>query len=729
MVSGPDHGILIYMSRKQPLLVLVDGSAVFHRAYHALVHLSNAEGQPTNATYGFTNMLLKILSDLQPTYLVVAWDKSSDTFRKRLYPEYKAHRVRQPEDLYEQIPATRELSAAMGFPFIELDDYEADDVIGTLARQAGAHGGLEVVIATGDKDQLQLIDQHTVVDMFNPRIPIPTRYDLAKMREKYSMTPQQFIDYKALMGDPSDNIPGVAGIGDVGARKLLASYKSLDGIYEHLNEITGKTREYLEANKKMAYLSQELSTIVCDAPVKLDLESARVGNYDRQKLHQIFLSLGFKSLIAKLPPEARSQSDGTPSLFDTAQPPKERKHLKTANYQAVTTTDQLAKLAKELAKQSIVAIDTETTSVESSTTAKLVGLSLSWRAEQGYYIPVAHLEGSQLDWDEVLRALKSLLEGDKLAKLGHNIKFDYEVLARHGLKLGGITFDTMIAAFLLNPLGRTQSLDDLAYGQFGIEMIPITELIGSGKGQTTFDTVPVNEATTYAAEDADLTFRLYQVQSKELEVRVKEAVSFKGQKWTLARLLSDIEAPLISVLGDMELTGIELDKPFLNKFGGAVSKQILKLEKEICNLAGESFNINSPAQLSNILFQKLRLADGGIKKGKTGVSTAAAELEKLRGQHPIIDLLLEYRELTKLKTTYIDALPTLVATDGRIHTSFNQTIAQTGRLSSTNPNLQNIPVRTEVGREIRRAFVAPKGRVLISADYSQIELRVAAPIR
>ncbi len=729
---------------KKPLLVLVDGSAVFHRGYHAIPHLSNRAGEPTNATYGFLAILLKVLGDQRPDYVIVAWDKGDETvFRKKLYPEYKAHRAAPPPDLFVQKPDTKALVGALGLPWIEVAGYEADDIIGTLARKAEARGDVEIVIATGDKDQLQLVDRATVVDIFNPRGLEPTRYDLAKMQERYGLTPAQFIDYKALVGDASDNIPGVKGIGDKGAIKLLADYGTLDGIYEHVDEIAGSVGEKLRVGKDMAYLSRTLSVIVCDMDLELDLEEARVGRYDREKLDELFRRLDFKpALLNRLPAGSASGGsdkggeraavgekfgggEGELTLFGPAEgtAKRERAHLGTVTYTAIRDMAALRELAAELAKQVVFAFDTETTGVD-TLVADLVGISVAFEEGVAYYIPVGHVQGTQLVRDEALAVLRPVLEDPKIGKVGHNLKFDYEVMAKHGVRVRGIVFDTMIAAFLVNGTGRGPSLDDLAYSELGIEMIPISELIGTGRNQVTFDKAEIEAATTYAAEDADMSWRLYE----RLRRALAEATPVNQYGWTVERLADEIEWPIVTVLADMELTGIGLDSGFLERFGEKLRGQIRELKEQIYGLVGEEFNLESPTQLGQILYGRLGLSVVGVKKGKTGLSTAATELEKLRDAHPMIPLLMQYRELTKLASTYVEALPAAVAADGRVHTNFSQAIVPSGRLSSNNPNLQNIPVRTENGREIRTAFVAPAGRVLVGADYSQIELRVAAAL-
>jgi DNA polymerase-1 len=658
---------------KKERLVLVDGSAVFHRGYHALPPLSNSEGIPTNATLGYTTILLKVLQDLKPKYVIVTWDKSSDTFRKDMYPQYKAHRKKQPDDLYAQIPYTREVTEALGIPWIELEKYEADDIIGTLGRQAEQQG-LETIIVTGDRDEFQLIDENTKVYTMRRGFTDTVIYDLAALHDKYGVNPQQFIDLKALQGDSSDNIPGVPGVGEKTAKDLITTYGSLDEVYKNLDQLKGKLKERLETNKDLAYLSLKLSTIVCDAPVKLELKPAILGQYDKQHIHDLFRRLEFKSLLTKLPPEM-AQPSATPTLFDDISEPaaKERSHLKDVDYTAVTSEKQLAELVAKLEKAKAIAFDTETTSTD-DVTAELVGISVSVKAKEAFYIPVAHQEGEQLSLEAVVAALKPAFQNPKIDKVAHNAKYDYKVLKRYGLMPTPIAFDTMIAAFILNPLARSQSLDDLAYKEFGIEMIPISELIGNGKTQTTFDAAPIDKAAIYAAEDADLTLRIFQVQAPQ----IKEG--------GFTKLAEQTEWPLIPVLGDMELAGIELDTAFLKKFEGVLDKQIVKLKEQIWKAAGEEFNIGSPAQLADILYNKLNLNKVGVKKGKTGFSTAATELEKLRHEHPIIDLISEYRELTKLQSTYVTTLPETVDERSRVHTRFSQVIAPTGRLSSNDPN-------------------------------------------
>ncbi len=581
-----------------------------------------------------------------------------------------------------------------------------------------------MVIVTGDMDELQLVDDHVKVYTMRRGFSDTVLYDRAAVEEKYGVTPEEFVVYKALKGDTSDNIPGVPGVGDKTATELVAKYKTLDGIYNHLDELRPAVRNKLVEHRDLAELSLTLSRISRDVELDFDLRRAHIHDYDKKHVHELFHRLEFRSLLAKLPGHntVNTISDQE-SLFSDeneakVRPEPNRDHLKSASYICVNTLEMLKELAANIAKQKVVAFDTETDSLD-VINANLVGLSFSWQKAQAYYVPLGHTAGKQIGLDKALAVLKPVLESANVGKVGHNIKFDYQVMKRYGISVGPVCFDTMIAAFLLNPIGRAQTLSALAYAELGIEMVEITELIGAkGKDQKTFAEVPVGEAAVYAAEDADMSWRLYELLNKQLK-------SY-GEVDKVAEVM---EWPLIPVLGDMECAGVELDVDFLSKFAKEINTRLTKIEEQIWDLAGEQFNIASTQQLKLILFDKLKIESSALKKIKTGVSTAASELEKLRGVHPIIDLLFEYRESAKLKSTYVDALPLLVnPTTGRIHTSYSQTIAQTGRLSSTNPNLQNIPVRTELGREIRKAFVAAKGKVLVAADYSQIELRLAAEL-
>ncbi|HSH31672.1 MAG TPA: 5'-3' exonuclease H3TH domain-containing protein, partial [Candidatus Saccharimonadales bacterium] len=517
---------------KRAKLVLIDGKAVFHRAYHAIPHLTNKDGLPTNAIYGFSSMLLKALGDLKPDYAILTWDKAKTSLSQRLewYPEYKIKRLKMPEDFYAQIPLVRELAAALSLPMLELDHYEADDIIGTLVKR---HPELEVVIVTNDRDVFQLLDGNVTVYTARKGMTDTVVYDAAKVQERYGIAPRQIIDLKALEGDSSDNIPGIAGVGEKTALDLIGRFGSLDGIYEHLDEVTGKLHDRLAEGKDIAHLSYKLATIMCDAPVELDLETARWGNYDKQAIHELFRRLDFKSLLRNLPAEL----DATPNLFNQSEPPpvKARGHIEKAHYRCVQTSQDLNELVRQLDSVSCFAFDTETDALDVMS-ANLVGLAISFKEGEAWYVPIGHQHREsgivagesggadrttnyepqspvqQLPAQTVIEALKPLLENAKIDKVGHNLKFDYQIMKRYGVTLAPISFDTMIAAFLLNPLGRAQTLGDLAYSELGIEMIPIQELIGQkGKLQTTFDRVSVEDATRYAAEDADISWRLYQV--------------------------------------------------------------------------------------------------------------------------------------------------------------------------------------------------------------------------
>jgi DNA polymerase-1 len=712
---------------KKDILLLIDGNALVHRGFHAIPHLSNKKGQPTNGVYGFALLFLKALKELHPEYVAAAFDLPGPTFRDKLYAEYKAGRVKAPDELYQQIPKVKELLGAFNVPVFEKEGYEADDLIGSLAELAKKEPNLETVILTGDLDTLQLVDDN--VKVFAPKKGITEiiLYDREAVRNRYGLTPEQLLDFKALRGDPSDNIPGVKGIGDKTAIELLQRFKDLDGIYENLGngEVKPRILELLTNQKEQAYLSQKLARIVRDLKLEFELENAVMADYDEQKVYKIFQELEFKSLLDKLP---KADNSIKYQVLSIKEGDEEGDKL---NYKLVDTPEKFEKFLQELKKQKIFAIDTETTSTK-PVEAELVGIGFSWKQGEAYYLPVSMLtpssipphrgEGKKKETSSPLMGedkgggeLKAILENPDLTLIGHNLKYDYLVLKRFGINLRGNFFDTMIAAYLLNPGVRNFDLDTLTFNEFGFRKTKIENLIGEGKGQISMAQVPLEKIAAYCGEDVDWTWRLWQKLSKELS------------KNNLLKIFEEIEMPLVPVLAEMEYWGVKIAPKVLKKLSQEASEEIKKIEGKIYRLAGGEFNIGSPIQLKQILFEKLGIPSEELKKGKTGLSTAAAELEKLRGLHPIIDLIFEWRELTKLQNTYLDALPELINKEtGRVHTSFNQTIAATGRLSSSDPNLQNIPVRTEMGRKTRRAFVAEKGYKLVSIDYSQIELRLAA---
>ena len=730
--------------------VIIDGNALLHRAFHALPPLTTKDGKLVNAVYGFALTLLKILKDLKPAYLAVTFDTKAPTFRDVMYEDYKAHRIKQPQELYDQIPLIKEMIKAFNLPVIEKDGYEADDVIGTLARKATGtkekrekrKEEIEVIIVTGDLDALQLVNDRIKVYTFRKGFSDTFIFDSDAVKERFGLTPGQIIDYKALRGDPSDNIPGVRGIGEKTATELLQKFGTLENIYKYLNETPsqspppqgGDTQEKggfptkvkpavlekLKSGRKDAELSKILATIKTNAPIEFALDDARVVQFDATRIVSLFQQWGFQSLAGKLAPLSHSNA-----VIETTRENEKNKIDKTAqasftfgaspapitrdwsgvHYHLIDTQTTFDTFLKKLKDQKGFVIDTETTGLNSFS-AKLLGISFCWREGEAYYVSI-----------KSLKSIKSVLEDPKIEKWGHNVKYDLEVLRHAGIQVQGFTFDTMIASYLLNPGSRQHGLDGAVFSEFGYQMQPIEELIGKGKQQITLEKVPIADVSNYSCEDADYTFRLV----APYRTRLQERNNIK--------LLDDIEMPLIPVLANMEETGIKIDTDLLKEQAKGVKSMLKKLEQKIYRAAGQDFNINSPLQLKEILFEKLMISTTGLGKTKTGISTAAGELEKLKGKHPIIEFVMEYRELFKLLSTYLDALPEQVDPQtGRIHTDYQQTVAATGRLSSTNPNLQNIPIRTELGREIRKAFVAERGYRLIAADYSQFELRIAASI-
>jgi DNA polymerase I len=688
------------MSR-YPKCFLIDAMAIAYRSHFAMIHnpLVTSDGRHVSAAFGFVRQILKIIKDEKPDYLAVVFDSKEKTFRHKMFEPYKATREKMPDELKPQINWIKELLDAMNIPVLMLDGYEADDIIGTMAL-AGEKAGFQVYMVTGDKDFMQLVTEQ--ITMYAPAAGKKETALIgpAEVKAKWGVEPRQIIDFLALMGDSSDNVPGVPGVGEKTAAKLLQSYQSLENIFENAEEQrNARVRDALLENRQQAELSRKLVTIDCQVPIDYKWEDIARQDFNYEKLKPLLENLEFHTIFKEL---AIETNDKKP----------------TQNYQLIDTLEKLSDLCNTLLKQDIIAIDTETTSTEAMN-ARLVGISIAWKAWQAVYIPIRFPEkGANIFGDDdekaALDLLRPVLENPKIKKSGQNIKYDALVLRRAGVKLKGIVFDTMIADYLLNPDNNSHKLDLLAQRYLHYQMQPIEDLIGKGKKQITMDLVPVKQAAFYAAEDADITFQLSGILKKKLE------------DGSLLELMEKIEVPLINCLIEMEYNGLYIDTAFLQDMSAELQGKINAMIREIHSLAGETFNINSPAQLGNILFEKLKLPV--IRKTKTGFSTDINVLEELKDKHPLPEKVLEYRQLTKLLSTYVDALPQLKHLETeRVHSSFNQTVAATGRLSSNNPNFQNIPIRTETGRLIRRAFIPQKtGWKILAADYSQVELRIMA---
>ena len=812
-------------SNQRQRLMLIDGHAMIHRAYHAVPEtLATKKGEVVNATFGFTALLIKALNEIKPEYIAVTFDLPTPTFRHVAFVPYKAHRPTLPDNMRPQFGRIRQVVEAFGIPIYEKDGFEADDVLGTLSLQA-TQQGVDTIILTGDMDTLQLVDEHVKVMAAKKGITEVTEYGVEEVQQRFGTPPGHVPDYKGLVGDTSDNIPGVKGVGEKTAKKLLAEHNyDIADIFAHLDELAPKEQRLLRGQEEAARQSKYLATIVRDVPVQLDLVACRVGQINQERAVELFRELEFRTLIDKLvgvsgsgaregsnsgavlkvsPPSIEEQDeglltapplgavqimdppappemDGTGlastgadgekqqvraiaavqveldqeselagplqlSLFELEEPASEVVHRlrlpavgqsgnaetallfmdsedpKKTSTLVVNTPELLRVLASSLRQAGAFAMDTESTS-ENPWHAELVGLSFAMAAGEAYYIPVGHTQtltgedvGVQLPLNDVLDTLRPVLEDASVHKYMHNAKYDMLLLARNKVNVHGLTFDTMVAAYLTDPGRRGLGLKDQVFQRLGHLMTPISELIGTGSKAITMDRVPVRLASDYAGADADMTLRLVAPLKEEL------------RKHHLLNLFERIEIPLLPVLLQMEIYGVALDGDFLRELGGQLSEQLVELEKEIHASVGHQFNVNTPKQIGEILFVELKLPAG--KKTKTGYSVSADVLDGLRGKHPMVDHLLAYRQLAKLKSTYVDGLLTLMnPVTARVHTSFNQTIASSGRLSSSNPNLQNIPVRTEVGRQIRRAFIADPSYVLLTADYSQFELRILAHV-
>jgi len=687
------------MADKKPPLVLIDGSSYLFRAFHALPPLTNSKGQPTGAVYGVINMLNKLVEEYKPENIAVVFDAKGKTFRNDMYKEYKANRPPIPDELRSQIAPLHELVEALGYPMIVIPDVEADDVIGTYAKMA-TEQKVDTLISTGDKDLAQLVNPHvTLINTMNNLI-----MDEAGVMKKFDVPPSAIIDYLALMGDTSDNIPGIPKVGPKTAAKWLNQYETLDNLVAHADEIKGKVGESFRDNLDLLPLSKQLTTIKCDVELEQSIKDLAMRAPDIEKLRQIYTQMEFKTWLSNL------SADG-----NTTEEVASNKKTE-GRYETVLDKKAFDKWLKRLNKARQFAFDTETTSLDYMK-ARVVGVSFAIEVGEAAYVPFAHdypAAPDQLSEQEVLGGLKPLLEDENKHKIGQNLKYDAHVLANHDIALKGIAQDTMLESYVLDST-RRHNMDDMALRLLGHTTIHFEDIAGKGAKQLTFNEIALEEAGPYAAEDADITLQIHQALAAALE---KEP--------SLKSVYEDIELPLLPILLGIESNGVMVDVAMLEKQSTQLAARMKEIEQQVYEEAGETFNLASPKQLGVILFEKLKIP--AKKKTKTGqYSTAEDVLQELAEEYSLPKLLLEHRSVSKLKSTYTDKLPLQVNDrTGRVHTSYNQTVAATGRLSSTDPNLQNIPIRSEEGRRIRQAFIAPEGYKLLAADYSQVELRIMA---
>jgi len=691
---------MVAMSNKDnKILVLVDGSSYLYRAFHAMPALTNSKGEPTGAVYGVTNMLRRLLKDYDPAHVAVVFDAKGKTFRDEMYPQYKANRPPMPDDLRKQIEPIHAIVRAMGFPLLCIEGVEADDVIGTLAKQAETQG-MKVIVSTGDKDMAQLVNEHvTLVNTMTE-----TEMDPDGVVEKFGIPPERIIDYLALIGDTVDNVPGVPKVGPKTAVKWLEQYGSLDAIIEHADEFKGKVGEYLRDSLQQLPLSQELVTIKCDVEMALKPLELERAEPDREALRALYAEMEFKTWLAEL-------------LGGEAAAAEELPEASSAEYETVLDWERFDAWLEKLKAAELFAFDTETTSLNYMD-AQIVGVSFAVEPNRAAYVPVAHSypgAPAQLPRDEVLAKLKPLLEDAQAHKVGQNLKYDMSVLANHDITLRGIAHDTMLESYVLDSTATRHDMDSLALKYLSAKTTKYEEVAGKGAKQIGFNEVAIEDAAPYAAEDADITLRLHQTLWPKLEASK-----------ALAQLYQALEVPLLSVLSKMERNGVLVDQAMLEKQSRELTEKMDAIEKQAFEEAGEAFNLGSPKQIQAILYDKLALPV--LKKTPKGQpSTAEEVLAELAQDYPLPRLILDHRSLSKLKSTYTDKLPKMINPhSGRVHTSYHQAVAATGRLSSSEPNLQNIPVRTEEGRRIRQAFIAPEGGRIVAADYSQIELRIMA---
>lgn len=697
------------MSKKPKKLVLIDANAIIHRAYHALPPLTTKTGELVNAVYGFSNILLKTINELKPDYILAAFDLRGKTFRHEEYKDYKATRVKAPEELYEQIDRVKDVLKVFNIPIYEKEGFEADDIIGTLKSQAEknppAGGKIENIIVTGDLDALQLVSPKTKVYALRKGMSDTIIYDEAAVKDRYELSPEQLIDYKGLRGDPSDNIPGVKGVGEKTAIDLVKKYKSIEEIYKSIGEIKGAVGEKLEKDKMNAVLSKKLATIVKNVPVKLNLENSKTHEFDRKSILDLFQELNFFSLIKRLP-ESKEVHPVKSSPGEVSE--AEFSGVKDYKFKLIKETE-LDEFMDLLKKQKEIAIYLRTTG-DKYYNSELQGIAISYKTGRAGYVAFGESKSQKLK-------IKSILEDENIKKISYDLKYCMEVLKENDINLSEPLYDIMLAAYALNPGGGVE-FKNLVLEELG-EEITVTDK----KGQLGLEMDSEKDIANKICQASDYVWKLKKIYSEKLA-----DVSKKQKGKNVKSVFDEIEMPLVEVLSQMELNGIKFNPIIFKGISKKISETINGLEKSIHKYAKQQFNVNSPQQLAEVLFVKLKLPTEEIKKNKTGYSTASPELGKLRGKHKIIEKIEEYRELFKLKTTYLDALPDLVQEDSRLHTTFNQEVTATGRLSSSDPNLQNIPIRTDLGKFVRTAFEAERDWRLVSADYSQIDLRVVAHV-
>ncbi|MFA6160304.1 MAG: DNA polymerase I, partial [Parcubacteria group bacterium] len=706
------------MPNKPKKLILIDGNAIIHRSFHALPPLTTKSGELVNAVYGFASTMLSVISKFQPDYILATFDLAGPTFRHEEYKEYKATRTKAPDELYAQIERVKEVVRAMGIPIYEKAGFEADDVIGTMIRKSeNEYSDIENIIVTGDLDTVQLVSEKTQVYTMRRGLTDSVMYDEAKVFERYGLKPDQIIDYKGLRGDPSDNILGVKGIGEKTASTLLQKYGTIEGVYENLSEIKGAIREKLERDKMQAIQSKSLATIRTNVPVELNLEEAKTHEFDRQKLVKLFQELTFYSLIKRIPDNSQGSTLKIPrsNLEDVA-------GIKDFKYELIAD-DKAEEFFKMLGEQKEIAIAIKTSPLPNPLPSTgegvtIKGVAFCWKNGRAGYITFGEVK-SHLSADEAGKSkVKSILENENINKIGYDLKNSIKILKEKDINLKGEMYDVMLGAYMLNP-GAKMDLPRLVLEQLGEEIVSEKK-----KGQLGLEMETQEEIANKECKIADYIWKLKDIFSEKI---AKISAEQKNEN-NLENVFSKIEMPLVKILAEMETHGVKLNTVIFKGIAEKINARIINLEKNIYELAGIEFNINSPKQLAEILFVKLQIPTDNIKKGKTGFSTASAELQKIKGEYKIAEKVEEYREIFKLKTTYLDALPLLVDENSRIHTTFNQAVTATGRLSSSEPNLQNIPIRTDLGQLLRVAFEAEAGYKLVSADYSQIDLRAVAHV-